>query len=57
MEQALLRLGAYWPSMRQDAYTFVHTRARCQIKKPIPYGALYQVMVAPHLHQYIINYC
>ena len=55
MAQALWRLGVYWPSMCQDTYTFVHTCAQCQCRKPIPYGTLYQVMIAPHWSQYIIH--
>ena len=42
--------------MRQDAFSFVHTCAKCQAKKPIPYGTLYQIMIAPQWSQYIVDY-
>ena len=51
-----MRLGVYWPTMRQDAFSYVQTCAKCQAQKPNPYGTLYQIMTAPQWSQYIFDY-
>ena len=56
MAQALMRLGVYWPSMRQDAFSYVQTCAKCQAQKPISYGTLYHIMIAPQWSEYMVDY-
>ena len=54
--QALMRLGIYWPSMRQDAFSYVHNCDKCRAHKPVSYGTLYHIMIAPQWSQYILDY-
>ena len=54
--QALMRLGIYWPSMRQDAFSYVHNCDKCRAHKPVSYGTLYHIMIAPQWSQYIVDY-
>ena len=56
MAQSLLRLGVYWPTMHEDAHTFVRDCFHCQLVQPVPYGTLYQVMIAPKWNRYIVEY-
>ena len=37
----------YWPNLHEDAHTFVRDYFHCQLVQPVPYGTLYQVMIAP----------
>ena len=42
--------------MRQDAFSYVQTCSKCQAQKPIPYGTLYQIMIAPQWREHIVDY-
>lgn len=54
--QSLHRLGVYWPNLHEDAHKFVKGFFHCQLIQPIPYGTLYQVMIAPKWGKYIVEY-
>ena len=54
--QSLFRLGVYWPTVHEDAHTFVRGCFHCQLIQPVPYGTLYQVMIAPKWSRYIVEY-
>ena len=49
-------MGVYWPSMHQDAFSYMQTCAKCQAQKLVPYGTLYQIMISPQWSEYIVEY-
>ena len=54
--QNLLRLGVYWPTLHEDAHTFVKDCFHFQLIPPVLYGTLYQVTIAPKWSRYIVEY-
>ena len=54
--QSLLRLGVFWPSVHEDAHSFVKESFEFRLVKPVHYGTFYQVMVAPKWDQYIVDF-